>query len=436
MDELNGTSRDTPPAPATTPLSTAELSSLPHVTREQEHGVYLRRPGEFRILALDGGGIRGALSASFLAQVELYFQEQSDDPQFRLRDCFDLLAGTSTGGIVAAGLATDFDAAQMRDFYRDAGPWVFPQRFLNSGYWITLGLLALVLLGLYAWGQAWLAARCALYTLGAALAVLLCAIRLLGPAAYQLLVSKYSPHRLRRALEQRFEQRRMNEARTRLLLPAFDIDTGKTKVFKTTHQGTTSATGHVPLVDAILSTTAAPTYFTPSVVEVVDGELDLLIDGGLWANNPAIVAYVEYEKVRQALALQGQSIDSVKLLSIGTGRHAQRGVRFVFPGFGLLWWGTRLIQTMMEAQADGTQYMLRQLFCAAPTRTAGSTYIRVNFDLPPHMRGMDCTSRVGELIAHGCAVPHGMAYGAADCPEGGSLLDKQALLARIYADFS
>lgn len=427
-----GTCRE-PDAACGTPDSAA---SLPHVRREREHGIFLRRHGEFRILALDGGGIRGALAASFLAEVERYFRQRSGNPQLLLRDCFDLIAGTSTGGIIAAGLATDYDAAQMRDFYQATGRWIFPRRFLNPGYWLTLLALALVLLGLYAWGQSWHSARCALYTLAALCVLLLCLIRLAGPAAYQLLLSKYSPRRLRLALAERFGQRRMNDARIRLLLPAFDIDTGKTKVFKTTHEGTTAETGRVPVVDAVLSTTAAPTYFTPSAVEVAEGELDLLIDGGLWANNPAIVAYVEYEKIRQALDARGLGISSVKLLSIGTGRHARHALRQVFPGFGLLWWGTRLIQTLMEAQADGTQYMLRQLFCAAPARTAASSYVRVNFDLPRRLRGLDCTSRINELLARGRDMPEAVVYATQDCPHGVPLHDKQLILERIFSVFS
>ena len=85
----------------------------------------LTRPGPKRILALDGGGVRGALTLGFLERMEGLLRDRYDNPDLRLRDYFDLIGGTSTGSIIAVGLAIGMDVAELKEVYRTIGPAVF-----------------------------------------------------------------------------------------------------------------------------------------------------------------------------------------------------------------------------------------------------------------------------------------------------------------------
>lgn len=85
----------------------------------------IQDPGPKRLLAIDGGGIRGVLSLEVLRRIEELLGRQSGRSDFRLVDYFDYIAGTSTGGIIAAGLALGMSTSELLEFYREAGPHMF-----------------------------------------------------------------------------------------------------------------------------------------------------------------------------------------------------------------------------------------------------------------------------------------------------------------------
>ncbi len=82
----------------------------------------LQRKGPRKLLAIDGGGIRGVLSLQILAKIETLLQLESKRPDYRLVDYFDYVAGTSTGGIIAAGIALGMSVSEILKFYEDNGP--------------------------------------------------------------------------------------------------------------------------------------------------------------------------------------------------------------------------------------------------------------------------------------------------------------------------
>src|SRR4051794_26543962 len=86
--------------------------------------------GPKKLLAIDGGGIRGVLSLAILQKIETQLKTQSGRPDFRLSDYFDYIAGTSTGGIIAAGLSIGMSVAEILDFYRSAGAQMFTKAHL------------------------------------------------------------------------------------------------------------------------------------------------------------------------------------------------------------------------------------------------------------------------------------------------------------------
>ena len=214
-----------------------------------------------RILTIDGGGIRGTFPAAFLANLE-------QDLKHPIGRYFDLISGTSTGGIIAIGLALGMTAKEILELYENKGAAIFAQT--RSGL------------------PGWLARRfhsgCWLFW---------------GP--------KYDAGPLCDALTESFGQRRLGEASTRLLIPAWHPKTQDVYIFKTAHHPRFKTDYKELAVDAAMATAAAPTYFAQHLTANDVG----LIDGGLWANNPTGIAVVE------AIATLGWPAQDLKVLSIG-----------------------------------------------------------------------------------------------------------------------
>jgi hypothetical protein len=215
-----------------------------------------------RILAIDGGGIKGAMPAAFLAQIEEVTGE-------RVVDHFDLIAGTSTGGIIALGLALGLPAREILEFYKSHGPAIFAQQQENR--------------------FARFAAKC-----GRGLRWF-CA----GP--------KYSAEPLRRALTDAVGTRRIGECSTRVIIPAYQADRRAVYVFKTAHHPRFEFDYKIKAVDVLMATAAAPTFLP---THETDHGIRL-IDGGIWANNPAGMAAVE------AIGVLGWDPGSTRMLSLG-----------------------------------------------------------------------------------------------------------------------
>lgn len=214
-----------------------------------------------RILAIDGGGIRGTFPAAFLANIE-------KDLPHPIGSYFDLIAGTSTGGIIAIGLALGMRAEELLELYETKGPAIFGQ---------TVGGIT-----------GWLAKR-----------------RRHGKWLFR--GPKYDSMPLRQALDDVLGQRRLGEARTRLLIPAWHPQTQDVYVFKTAHHPRFKTDYKELAVDAAMATAAAPTYFREHITANDVG----LVDGGLWANNPTGIAVVE------AVGVLGWPANALKVLSIG-----------------------------------------------------------------------------------------------------------------------
>src|SRR4051812_37500122 len=207
---------------------------------------------QFRILSIDGGGIKGVFPASFLAEVENTLGINS------VAQYFDLIAGTSVGGILALGLGLGFTARQLKDFLVSLGPDVFPQ------------------------------ARSATLRL------------LLG-------FDRYDPGPLRIALSELFGEKTLGESCARLLIPSFDATKADIHIYKTAHSKRLMMDYKVEAVQVAMATAAAPTYFP-----AYESDKSLtLVDGGVWGNNPVALAVVE------AMTLLGQDPGNIDVLSLG-----------------------------------------------------------------------------------------------------------------------
>jgi patatin-like phospholipase/acyl hydrolase len=204
---------------------------------------------KLKILSLDGGGIKGVFPAAFLSEIEKSLKSP-------LHRYFDLIVGTSTGGIIALGLGFGLSAARILDFYYEHGPKIFAE------------------------GSGWIR-------------------RIFG--------SKYSPAALRGALEEVFGDAKLGDSKVRLMIPSFNANNGEIHIYKTRHHARFMMDYKVSMVDVALATAAAPTYFPAH--KGAGGALYL--DGGLWANNPVGNAAVE------AITWLKRSATDVDILSIG-----------------------------------------------------------------------------------------------------------------------
>jgi hypothetical protein len=243
----------------------------------------------FRILSFDGGGILGLISALTVAALEERLEDLSGKPA-RVADYFHLFSGTSTGGLIALGLTSptgDGTGEDLASLYRNDGPSIFrndPVRWATTaGGW-------------------------------------------LGPT--------YSPDPLREALEQRFGEATIGEALREVLITSYDMKASEPYFFKR-WRAREPGRPDPPFVDAALATAAPPTLF-PS--HEYGGRV--LIDGGVFANNPVVAAIVEALKRKEEIE-EGEpplAPSDLLVVSIGTGEHELEFTQDQVGGWGKCGW--------------------------------------------------------------------------------------------------
>jgi predicted acylesterase/phospholipase RssA len=241
-----------------------------------------------KVLTIDGGGVRGVLPASFLATVE----DSLGEP---VVDYFDLIVGTSTGGIIALGLAAGLPAQEILDLYVQRGRDIF--RGLR-----------------------------------------------LPRAVRSLALVKYDERGLRDALTETLGAHRLGDSRTRVVVPSFDINTGEVRIWKTAHHPRFERDYKEAMVEVAMATSAAPTYFQTHLT----AKGTPLIDGGVFANNPVGLAAVEARSV-----LEWEAGD-VTMLSLGCGTEALSVGHGRRRRLGRLYWMTKLAETFMAAQSSSS----------------------------------------------------------------------------------
>lgn len=259
----------------------------------------------FNVLTIDGGGLRGIYAASILLNMEKKWGISFEDE-------FDLIAGTSTGAIIAAGLAIGLPAQAVVDLYMEKGEFIFKKNL---------------------WGG--------------------------------VVTPKYNNNNLRQVLDDVFGNKQFNDAKTGLMVTATNVSDGMPWVFKSLYHERLTRDQGVKLADAVLSSCCAPVYFNP--YEVNDR---LLADGGLWANNPALVALAE---------TVGHNIDmkkyKVRILSLGTGINIKYyPLDWGDKKWGAARWGTGLIDVIFNMQSFSVERYLGALMNK-------EQYLRINFEI-------------------------------------------------------
>ena len=268
----------------------------------------------------------------------------NDKLGINIYNTFDLLVGTSTGSIVAAAIATRYDLSKLVRDYESHAPRIFKKRFSLCGF----------------------------------------------------LRSRYDNKVLESLLRDSFGEITLGDIKTPLIINATNVSTGSVHVFKSSYQedrrgGDYSRDGNVPLYRAVLASCSAPVYFNP--VEIVG---DLVCDGGLWANNPALVGYVD------AVRNFNKTPENTKILSIGTGNTRQ----FYLPSYmwGLIT-GWKREKIVSFAMLNQTQYAENCLSLIMPENVLRINPEIENWDLDDYkvlptlksLASREVTNR-GELI--------------------------------------
>jgi patatin-like phospholipase/acyl hydrolase len=291
-------------------------------------------PKSRRILSIDGGGLLGTFPAAFLAGLEEHLQGRL------IGSYFDLIAGTSTGGIIAIGLAMGLRASDLLHFYERRGPEIFGQgrgrvaNFLHDK--LRLG--------------SW------------------------------LVMNKHNSEPLRAVLEEVLRGKRIGDATTRLLIPAWNPVARSVYVYKTAHHARLRNDYKCLAVDAAMATAAAPTYFRQHVTQHAVG----LTDGGTWANNPTALAVVE------AITMLGWPGDSLHVLSLGCLEEAYTIRKW--SGIGTL--GSKVIKLFMNGQSHGAMGVAKLLTGHEHGRQA---LYRINHTVPYNAYKMDDTRVIQDL---------------------------------------
>ncbi len=243
----------------------------------------------FRILSLDGGGIRGLFTAAFLAHIE----EHSGK---RLVDHFDLIVGTSTGSIIALGLAAGLPASTILGFYRQHGPAIFQG------------------------GSMWRWLR----------------------------KPKYGNESLTKAVQEILGEKTLGELLVPVCVPSHELVEGQPRVFKDDHHPSLHWGGTLPVWKVAMASAAAPTYFPSFQID----DQDAHIDGGIWANNPIVVGIAE------AVKYFDQPLENIAALSVGTGTLVPRLSHEKARHRGLIGWGrdARILNVVMDAQAKAAHF--------------------------------------------------------------------------------
>jgi patatin-like phospholipase/acyl hydrolase len=239
----------------------------------------------FNILALDGGGLKGIFSAALLAHLEA-------DCGTKIIDHFDLITGTSTGGIVALGLAMGISPREIVGFYVSNGPKIFANKSLLK----------------------------------------------------QLIRTKYEPAGLELALKECFGEKKLADSLKRIVIPSYNIGEDDVYLFKTPHHPRLRRDYKVPVWKVAMATSAAPTFFpTFNRVDHVR-----LVDGGVWANNPIMVGIAE------AVSMLDIPMDEIYVMSIGTTSAVKKHSNKLDHG-GILQWLIKgdIIDVLMTSQSRG-----------------------------------------------------------------------------------
>ena len=274
----------------------------------------------FKILTIDGGGMKGVYSVSILARFEEIFE-------IKIADKFDLICGTSTGGIIAAGIALGKPANDILKLYLEEGPKIF-RGSKNR----------------------------------------------LKKIKNLLFSSKYNHKQIKDTLDKFFGEKKFGDVKTKLCIPTFNLSTGLPYVFKTDHAKGLTRDGNRLLSEAVLASTSAPIYFP-----AFKSKTNYFVDGGVWANNPSLIGLIE---ALRFFVGKNQRFDEISILSVSSINEHFKRIKQPLWRHSLLGWNVDLIELLFFAQLKSTEKFMTFITDNLGTKT---DYFRI--DSPPLSKG-------------------------------------------------
>lgn len=288
-----------------------------------------------RVLSIDGGGIRGIIPAVVLTELE----RRTGKP---IASLFDLIAGTSAGGIIALGLTRPdarkkpvYTAADTVDFFEEEGLRIFSRSLFHTVNSVD-----------------------------------------------GLLTAKYPSEGIDKVLHKYFGSTYLDEAITPVLVTAYEIERRAAFFFKS-HKAKINEARNFLMREVARATSAAPTYFDPVQIKTKDvRDYYALIDGGVYASNPAMCAYVEAKAMFP-------TADCI-VVSLGTGVHT-RPLRFTDAcGWGKSRWAQPILDIVFDGISDTVHHQLKLLL---PVEKQLTRYYRLQAHLEKGDDDLDNTSR-------------------------------------------
>ena len=270
----------------------------------------------FNVLSIDGGGIRGVFPAMLLANLEAELKQRGIE-QNQIFQHFQLITGTSTGGIIALALGLGIPAKEIHDLYLDNAAKIFGKKK-----------------GLFG----------------------------------SLFFAKHDRAALEDLIRTKFKEANggkdplLLDCKTPVCIPIYDLMQGKPSVLKNKYHPRFVRDYHIPAYQVALSTSAAPTYFNPYSGKYIDlkgieQSFSNKVDGGVFANNPTLLAIIEAQKAFR------QDLGNLRVLSIGTG-HQKFTDACSRENWGLLYWirgRKRIIELFMQGQSQQVQNLISLL---------------------------------------------------------------------------
>lgn len=284
-----------------------------------------------RVLSIDGGGIRGIIPAMFLTALEEKIQQATKNPEAHISDYFDFFAGTSTGGILVSLLLCPDDndpkkpkytAKEALNIYLEHGVSIFSASAMRRFF-----------------------------------------------SRFGLVSELYNESAINQVLNDYLGERKLSELRKPCIITAYNIELRKNHLFRQQKAISHGEQRDFLLRDVCRATAAAPTYFSVAEIFSLSGTRYPLVDGGVFAHNPALSALLEVIKT-----FNTYKIHDIWILSLGTGISK---ISYNYEDFKKKWAisiGPALVDIMGSSSAESIDYYLKQLF-----RSVGKSnnYIRI-----------------------------------------------------------
>jgi len=282
------------------------------------------------ILSIDGGGIRGIIPGVILSYIEQQLQNKTNNPNARLANYFDFIAGTSAGGILTCcyllpsatnSAVPKYSAQEALDLYVNRGHKIF-----DVSFWQNLR------------------------------------------SVYGLVHEKHSADELEKALNEYFGDITIKDFIKPCIITAYDIFNRRTVFFNKQDATNNNNVRNFYIKDVARATSAAPTYFEPACIRSLNNEPLYLIDGGMFANNPTMCAYVEAIKTDfQITSAKPQkpsnaTTKDMLIVSIGTGTAKKPYTFKEAKDWGKVGWLRPIIDILMSGNAETVDYELCKIY--------------------------------------------------------------------------